>query len=218
MSAVRALGAVRARFGWTFGNQYRFIVANLLSKKLSLLRFFKNQNNMLSQLPGIYFLLGAALSNVSLLISSIINNNFVLGAALSSLALLISNCINNNFQLKREREQRIWQEESERQKWYREQIYENYRKMIHILTSYLQLQFETENERTVESIIRIHHLYFEFSSEFYMTTWGHPNKDSEEFKKQTNEVLDNFQNDPVAARLMIINIMEEDPRIKDVNK
>ncbi|MEG4007711.1 hypothetical protein QUA41_17630 [Microcoleus sp. Pol11C1] len=184
---------------------------------------------MLYQLPGIYFLLGTASSNISLLISNIINNNFLVGAVFSSVSLLISNCINNNFQLKREREQRIWQVESERQKWYREKIYESYRNSIHILTKVIQAQYKSQftseyddsynPEHDLDLELLIKNLYFEFSSEFSLIIVGHPDKETKEINELTTIIIEKgvFRN-PFTLRELITEIMEKDPRIKDVNE
>jgi hypothetical protein len=174
---------------------------------------------MLSQLPGIYFLLGGALSNVSSLIDSIINNNFLLGAIFSSVSLLISNCINNNFQLNREKEQRIWQEKNEKQKWKREKVYDSYRTSIHALTKIIQLQTDIASHGiTPDKVTNINNLYAEFSTEFYIMIISHPNRNSEKFKEKTDLILDIFEDEPITARFEMIEIMENDPRIKNVEE
>jgi len=175
---------------------------------------------MLSQLPGIYFLLDPALSNLSLLIDNIINNNFLLGAIFSSVSLLISNCITNNFQLKREKEQRIWQEKSEKKKWNREKVYDSYRTSIHALTKIIQLKSEITNHGTTpDKVTNIDNLYAEFSTEFYIMIISHPNKNREEFNKEKRDlILASLENKPILARFEMIEIMENDPRIKDVNE
>lgn len=174
---------------------------------------------MLSQLLGIYFFLGAAFSNLSLLIDNIINNNFLLGAIFSSVSLLISNCINNNFQLKREKEQRIWQEKNEKQKWNREKVYDSYRTAIHVLTKVIQLKTEITNYGiTPDKVTNINNLYAEFSTEFYIMIISHPNKNCEEFEKKRDLILSSVENKPILARFEMIEIMENDPRIKDVSE
>ena len=47
------------------------------------------------------------------------NYYILLSSLISGSMLLISIVINNYFQLKREKEQRIWQEESDKRRWYR---------------------------------------------------------------------------------------------------
>jgi hypothetical protein len=108
----------------------------------------------------------------------------VLGAILSSLIsgglLIINNSRNNKFQLKRENEQRIWQEKGEKQKWYREKIYDSYRTSIQILTKIIQLKIEMTNYGTTpDKVININSLYVEFASEFYIILMSHPNKSCE---------------------------------------
>lgn len=163
---------------------------------------------MLSQSPGIYILLGAALSSVS---------------------LLISNYINNKFQLDRERQQKIWQVEIERQKYYREKIYDSYMKTIQILTEIMLEQFKTEIKSLCDSryneyldinhLVTLKKLYFEYTSECTILFVGHPYKYTKEFNELIDEVLSpSMDEDPFLARIAITTMMENDPRIKDVNK
>ncbi len=76
---------------------------------------------MLSQSPGVYIILGAVISSTLL----IINN-------------LWMTSINNKLQLEREKQQRIWEEESNQKKWYREKIYDSYKTAIQLLTKIIQ--------------------------------------------------------------------------------
>ena len=143
----------------------------------------------------------------------------VLGSLISGGLLLINNSRNNDFQLKREREQIIWQEESDKQKWYREQIYDTYRKAIHLLTKIIQSGYEMQNYGVTPDRVRdINNLYVEFGTEFYIIVMSHPDKDCEKFKEKSDEILDFKNTQPTFARLGMIEIMENDPRIKDVNK
>jgi hypothetical protein len=163
---------------------------------------------MVSQSPGIYILLAAVLSSVS---------------------LLINNWINHKFQLERENQQRIWQQESEKQKWYREKIYESYRNSIHILTKIIQAKFPAKlrseyddsynEDYDLELTVLLKNLYFEFTSEFSIILVGHPYKDSKELNEIIGEILDeSMEKNPFMARVVMTRMMESDPRIKDVNK
>jgi hypothetical protein len=67
--------------------------------------------------------------------------------------LLISIVINNCFQLKREQQQRLWQEKSEQQKWYREKIYESYRKCLEVLIKLQQEYIERINNEITNHTI-----------------------------------------------------------------
>lgn len=167
---------------------------------------------MFSLPQGIYILLGA-----------------VLGSIISGTLLIINTSRNNNFQLERENQQRIWQEESERQKWYREKIYESYRTSIQILTKVIQAQFKAEFTSEYDDSynpgydldleILLKNLYLEFSSEFSLIIVGHPDKDSKDINEITTKFVDKSgYKDPFLARTLITRIMENDPRIKDVNK
>ena len=153
---------------------------------------------MLYQSPGIYILLAAGLSSVS---------------------LLINNWINNKFQLERERQQRIWQEESDRQKWYREKIYEYYTTLIQILKKSIQAQSSNIHpEDSYESDPYIDNLYSEFTSEFALVIIGHPCKNTDEFKASVDEIIEVALKEPFFTRALITEMMEKDPRINAVNK
>ena len=163
---------------------------------------------MVSQSPGIYILLAAVLSSVS---------------------LLINNWINNKFQLDRENQQRVWQQEIERQKWYREKIYESYRTSIHILTKVIQAQYKSQfrseyddsynPDHDLDLELLIKNLYFEFSSEFSLIIVGHPDKETKEITElKTIIIQKGVFRDPFTLRELITEIMEKDPRIKDVNE
>jgi hypothetical protein len=163
---------------------------------------------MLSQSPGIYILLAAVLSSVS---------------------LLINNWINHKFQLDRENQQSIRQEESERQKWYREKIYESYRNSIHILTKVIQAQYKSQftseyddsynPDHDLDLELLINNLYFEFYSEFTLIIVGHPDKATTEINEITNRLIDkSVFRDPFILRELITKIMGKDPRIKNINE
>lgn len=158
---------------------------------------------MLPQSPGIYIILSAVVSGIM---------------------LLASNFINNNFQLEKDEKQRIWQEKSEQQKWYREKIYDCYRTSIQISTKILQEYLDIKvNEKVNNAVpedkrMNLEKLILEFSSEFAIIISGYPNKNSEEFKEKIAKINESLHKEPWIVRNMITNIMEEDSRIKNINK
>jgi hypothetical protein len=158
---------------------------------------------MLSQSPGIYIVLGA-----------------VLGSIISGTLLIINTSLNNKFQLEREKQQRIWQGKNEEQKWYREKIYDSYRKSLEILTKIIQAQFERENGGVVISneYFNTTNLYFKFVSEFSIIRAGHPDKGSEEFQQKIVKINEYAQTKAMIARAMVTEIMENDPRIKNIEQ
>ncbi|MEG4626340.1 hypothetical protein Q5691_18885 [Microcoleus sp. w1-18aA5] len=158
---------------------------------------------MLSQAPGIYIVLAALISSTLL----IINN-------------LVVTSINNNFQLEREKQQGIRQQESERQKWYREKIYDSYRTSIQVLTKIVQGRHEMDTKSifTEDEHINLEKLYFEFNSEFEIIIAGYPGKDSEEFKEKMANIQKYMQKKPLIARVIITEMMQHDSRIKGVNE
>lgn len=171
---------------------------------------------MLSLPQGIYILLGSVLGAV-------------LGSIISGTLLIINTSKNNNFLLERENRQRIWQQESEQQKWYREKIYESYKTSIHILTKVIQAQYKSQftseyddsynPEHDLDLELLIKNLYFEFSSEFSLIIVGHPDKETKEINELTTIIIEKgVFRDPFTLRELITEIMEKDPRIKDVNE
>ena len=143
----------------------------------------------------------------------------VLGSLISGGLLLINNSRNNDFQLERERQQRIWQQESDRQNWYREKIFEFYIVSIQTLKKSIQVQYSnTYSEGSDESDTLLNNIYCEFMSEFALVLIGHPSKDNDVVKALVKEILDIALKDPLSARALIIKMMEEDPRINAVNK
>ncbi len=157
---------------------------------------------MLPQSPGIYILLAAGLSSVS---------------------LLINNWINNKFQLERERQQRIWQEQSDRQNWYREKIYDAYSRSIQVLTKIIQEKLDIEYSGEVDEKvisdrqIALNKLTLEFLSEFITTVAGYPPcKNPEEIKEKMSLVQKNLDLNPSLSRTLITEIMEQDSRINGV--
>lgn len=162
---------------------------------------------MLSQSPGIYILLGA-----------------ILGSIISGSLLIINTSVNNRFQLQREKEQRIWQEKSEQQKWYREKIYDSYKKLIQILTQIQQIKFQIEELKennilpSPSRYTELNILYFEFNSEYSIIIAGHPEKDSEKLYQKRGTIELSLKEQPLSVQNIITEIMIDDPRIKDMNK
>lgn len=144
----------------------------------------------------------------------------ILSAIVSGMMLLTSNFINNKFQLEREEQQRIWQEKSEQQKWFREKIYDSYKTSIQVLTNIIQERHEMEfgGLRTQDKFINLNKLYLEFNSEFEIIMIDYPDKDSEEFKKRYELMREHMQKDPSIARIYFTGIMKHDSRIKSMNK
>lgn len=147
--------------------------------------------------------------------------NVILGAIVSGASIIINTSLNNRFQLKREKEQRIWQKESDRQKWYREKTYESYKTLIHILTKMEQVKFEIdqieESNNTVPQTkyTELNNLYFEFKSEYSIIIAGHADKDSEKlYRKRATIEIYLRQQQPSIIRDIITKIMMDDSRIK----
>jgi hypothetical protein len=202
-----------------------------LRQKATINKFFKKVQKMLSQSPGIYILLGSVLSAI-------------LSSVISGIMLLTNNYFNNKFQLKREeqqriwqveqeQQQRIWQEKSEQQKWYREKIYDCYRRANEILTKIIQEDFEIEvyqnnnfalsevyyennqldptleNKRT-----KLGNLTWEFYTELNLIEAGYPEKNSNEFKEKINRINECLKKVPISVGPIIAELMENDSRIK----
>lgn len=144
----------------------------------------------------------------------------ILSAIVSGIMLLTSNFINNKFQLKREEQQRIWQEKSEQQKWFREKIYDSYKISIQVLTKIIQERHEIDfgNMRNQDKFINLNKLYLEFNSEFEIIMIDYPDKDSEEFKERYELMRKYMQENPSIARIYFTGIMKHDSRIKSMNK
>ena len=146
-------------------------------------------------------------------------------------AALISGCfslwrdsINDKLQLEREEQQRIWQEKSEQQKWYREKTYDCYRKSIDALKKIIQIEVELKNSNiTIDDqshniYPKIHGLCLEFVCELDIIIMGHPSKNSEEFQGKISTIKSQMEKNSSQALILIIEMMEYDPRIKDINK
>ncbi|MEG3872399.1 hypothetical protein [Microcoleus sp. Z1_B5] len=181
---------------------------------------------MLSQSPGIYFLLSGVLAAIISGIMLIINN-------------LWTNSINNNnqlerekqqrtWQLEREEQQRIWQEKTEQKKWYREKIYDSYKTSFQVLIKIQQEELDSINKtndiiKKYTHITNINKLILEFNIEFTMIIANHPDKNSEEFIDKLTTIdkclraatIDkSLEEDSSRVRLIMIEIMENDSRIK----
>jgi hypothetical protein len=136
--------------------------------------------------------------------------------------------IQRSWQLEREKIQRSWQEKSEQQKWYREKIYDSYRASIKVLTKIIQIKIEIrdisivtgDNNTAIENKnATLSNLRIEFTSEFSIVIAGHPDKESEEFKKTTDKIYkETFGETPWLAGNIITKIMENDSRIKNINE
>jgi hypothetical protein len=137
----------------------------------------------------------------------------ILSAVVSGIMLLTSNSINNKFQLEREKEQRNWQEKNDQQKWYQEKIYTSYTKTLQILTNIIKVRI---NDPTLSSLNMIE-LFIEFDSELSLIISGHPDKHSNEFKEKIFEIRKSFEPEPWVGRDTLIEIMEQDSRIKITN-
>ncbi len=157
-----------------------------------------------------------------------------LGAIISGLILLVNNYLNNKSQsereekqhirqLEREEQQGIRQQKSDQQKWYREKIYDSYRTSINLLTEMIQIEFEVKENymTTTNKYIKLHKLSLKLLSEFDIITSGyvsgHPIKNTKEFKEKMIKFAECLETDSRKARTIITDLMENDPRIKDIN-
>jgi hypothetical protein len=169
---------------------------------------------MPTQSPGIYILLSG-----------------VLAAIISGAFSLWRDSINDNlqlerekeqraWQLEREKEQRIWQEKSDNKRWDREKIYDSYKTSIQVLTQIMQKQYELGITYDVDQdeSINLEKLYFEFNSELEIIRAGYADKDSEEFKEKMANIKKDLRVKPLSALIIITEMMENDLRIKVINK
>jgi hypothetical protein len=199
-----------------------------LAYKLKLFKFFSSINDDKKiLLPSFLFLLSPFLlpfifSHYMLPQSPGVY--IILSAVVSGIILLISNYINNNFQLQREEQQRIWQEKSEQQKWYREKIYDSYRTSAQLVPRILQEYSDIKINQKLNSIVsedkhmNLLKLTSEFSCEFALVIGGHPDKDSTEFKEKIAKIHKSLNEEPWNLLPMITEMMEHDSRIKNINK
>jgi hypothetical protein len=147
----------------------------------------------------------------------------VVAALISGAFSLWTNSVKDKSQLKREEKQHIWQEERDNRRWYQEKTYDSYKNLIRALTNIIQLQTEIKDNEdiTKDEYNNFRNLYVEFRSEFTMIMINHPKKDCKEFKEKKveifNEALD-LNKDPEVALEMIIKMMENDSRIKNISK
>lgn len=158
---------------------------------------------MLPQSPGIYIICAALISGLLTLASS-----------------LLTTLISNRYQLERKKQQGLRQQESDRQKWYREKIYDSYQTSIQVLTKIIQ-QHNTNNKKArigVDHWIELENLYLEFQSVFQIIIAGYPEKDSEDFKKELDKINESLQEMPLLARYIVTSMMERDSRIKGLDK
>ena len=157
---------------------------------------------MLSQ-PGLPIVLAAVISSI-----------------LSGTLLIVSNVINNKFQLEREKQQGIRQQESDLKKWYREKVYDSYSKISQLLTEMMQIEFEVKNNymTSENQSIKAYRLSLELMSEFERIVYGYPAEEFEEFEKKIDEFNKHLATNSIQAKGIIIEIMENDSRIKNINK
>jgi hypothetical protein len=148
----------------------------------------------------------------------------ILSALVSGIILLTSNFINNKFQLEREEQQRIWQEKSDQQKWYREKIYDCYRTAAQLVPQILKEYSDIKINQKLNNIVSedkhmsLLKLTSEFSCEFALLIAGHPDKNSIEFKEKTAKIHKSLNEEPWKLLPLITEMMEEDSRIKNINK
>lgn len=211
-----------------------------LAYKLNLFKFISTIDEKKILLPSFLFLISPFL--FPFIFKIIFNNNMIsqptainggiLGTLITGFFLVINtqsiNSVNNKLQLEREEQQhirqlereeqqRIWQEKSDQKKWYREKIYDSYRKSIQILTDIAQVEFEAESNyiSPQDKYIKLHELWSKLHCEFDIIIIGYPVKDFEEFTNQVNQIRECIQIDRLQARTIINRIMENDSRIKD---
>jgi len=203
------------KFFSTINDEKKILLPSLLFLLSPFLLPFVFTHYMLPQSPGIYIILSALVSGVILLISNFLNNNFQLQREEQQ----------RIWQLEQEKQQRVWQDESEQKKWYREKIYDSYRKSIELLTKLIQAQLEFEIEFEKFGIFHkdkntnLNNLGIEFLSEFNLLTIGHPDREYEKFKKKQEKIIKATLEKKFQVALEVITeIIENDSRIKDVNK
>jgi hypothetical protein len=152
--------------------------------------------------------------------SSVIN--VIVGALVTGILLIINTSLNNCYQLKREKEQGIRQQESDQKKWYREKVYDSYSKIIQLLTEIMEIEFEIKNNymtmTTENKSIKVNRLSLELMSEFQIIVYGYPAEEFDKFGKKIDEFNKNLATNTLEARAIIIEIRENDSRIKNINK
>jgi hypothetical protein len=130
------------------------------------------------------------------------------------------NSVNNKFQLEREKEQGIRQQESDQQKWYREKLYDSYRKAIQLLTEMMQVEYEIENKYKIDEStnINFHKLSLELMSEFELIIYNYPVENFEEYDEKVTKFSEYLGINTLEARSIFIELMENDSRIININK
>jgi hypothetical protein len=214
-----------------------------LAYKLNLFKVISTIDEKKILLPSFLFLISPFL--FPFIFKIIFNNNMlsqptainggILGAVIAGIFLMINTqwmtSVNNKlqlereeqqrtWQLEREKQQRIWQEESDNKRWDREKIYDSYKTSIQVLTKIMQKQYELQTTYDVDQdeSINLEKLYFEFNSEFEIIRAGYADKDSEEFKEKMANIKKDLQVKPLLALTIITEMMENDSRIKVINK
>ncbi|MCC3535591.1 MAG: hypothetical protein JGK03_15570 [Microcoleus sp. PH2017_25_DOB_D_A] len=177
---------------------------------------------MPSQSPGMYIVLSG-----------------IVAAVISGIFSLWTNSVNDKSQLEREEKQRTWQlereekqhilqEESEQKKWYREKVYDSYKTSFQVLIKIQQEELDSVSKtndivKKYTHITNINKLILEFNIEFTMIIANHQDKDSEEFINKLSTIdkclraatIDkSLEEDSSKVRLIMIEIMENDSRIK----
>jgi cell division protein FtsI/penicillin-binding protein 2 len=144
----------------------------------------------------------------------------VVAALISSSFSLWMSSLKDKSQLEREEKQRIWQQKNDQQKWYREKIYDSYKKAIQLLTEILQLEYEIEKKYMIDegTIIKFNKLLLELEFEFDIITFSYPSENYEEFDEKLAEYSENFKTDNLKTRLILIELMENDSRIISISK
>jgi hypothetical protein len=169
---------------------------------------------MPSQSTGIYILLSGVLAAIISGIFSVWNNEK------QRIWQLEREEQQHIRQLEQEEQQRIFQQKSEQQKWFREKIYDSYSKIIQFLTEMMQIEFEVKNNymTTENQSIKAYRLSLELMSEFQRIVYGYPAEEFEEFEKKIDEFNKHLATNTIQAKGIIIEIMENDSRIKNINK
>jgi hypothetical protein len=145
-----------------------------------------------------------------------------LGATISGIILTLNNrwitATNNQFQLEREKEQGIRQQESEQRKWYREKIYDSYKRAIQLLTEMMQIEYEIENKYKIDEStpIKFHKLSLELMSEFELIIYNYPAEDFEEYDEKIAKYGECLGINTLEARSIFIELMENDSRIINI--
>jgi len=174
---------------------------------------------MPSQSPGIYILLSGVLAAIISGIFSVWNNEK------QRIWQLEREEQQRIWQLEREEQQRIWQEKNDQQKWYREKIYDSYKKSIQVLIKIMQEAEIDPNKKDSSTVIKKKYfnqnqskLSIEFAFEFSIVTARYPGKESKEFNEKMAEINKTVDDEPWIAMKIVTELMEDDLRIKGINK